>query len=66
VSIVEVVRITQNFPRSLEEEENETIIGEVTKGEVEGILRSMKNDKNPSPDGWTMEFFQHFFESLGN
>lgn len=41
-------------------------MGEVTKEEVEGILRSMQKDKGLGTDGWTVEFFQHFFESLGN
>lgn len=38
-------------------------MGTVTKGEVEGILRSMQKDKISGLDGWTVEFFQHFFET---
>ena len=36
----------------------------VTKEEVEDILKEMLNDKSPGPDGWTVEFFQHFFKFL--
>lgn len=66
MSIAEVIRIDQNFPRYIEEEENNFITEAVTKGEVEGILRSMQKDKSTGPDGWVVEFFQHFFESIGD
>lgn len=50
VSIAEVVRMAQNFPRYMDDANNEIIMGEVTKGEVKGILRSMQKDKNPGLD----------------
>lgn len=38
----------------------------VSKGGVEGVLKSMQKDKSSGPDGWTVEFYQHFFELLGD
>lgn len=38
----------------------------VSKIEVEGVIKSMQKDKSPWPDGWTVEFFQHFFELIGD
>jgi len=38
----------------------------VSKEEVEDILKSMQKDKSPGLDGWTVKFFQHFFEFIGD
>eukprot|EP00253_Pinus_taeda_P017522 PITA_17522 len=38
----------------------------ISKEEVESVLKSMQRDKSPGPDGWTAEFFQHFFEFIGD
>ena len=37
----------------------------VSKDEVEAILKSMQKEKSPGPNGWTVEFFLHLFDSLG-
>jgi hypothetical protein len=28
-------------------------------------LKSFSKDKSPGPDGWTVEFYLHFFDLLG-
>jgi len=33
--------------------------------EIEQILKTFKNDKSSGPDGWSVEFFSHFFELVG-
>eukprot|EP00253_Pinus_taeda_P002165 PITA_02165 len=38
---------------------------EVSKEEVESIIKSMAKDKSPGPYGWTIELFQHFFDQIG-
>lgn len=38
----------------------------MSKGKVEGVLKSMQREKIPGPDGWTLEFFQHFIDLLGD
>eukprot|EP00253_Pinus_taeda_P019452 PITA_19452 len=65
-TIAEVIRATQFFPRFIEEEGNDSIMAPVSKEEVEDILKSMQKDKSPGPDGWTVEFFHHFFEYIGD
>lgn len=50
----------------MEKEEAESLMGEVTKEEVEIIIKSMAKDKSPGLDGWTIELFQHFFDLIGS
>ena len=64
ISIAEVIRVAQFFPRFIEEEGNDSIMAPVTKEEVEDILKLMQKDKSPGPDGSTVKFFQHFFEFI--
>lgn len=64
-SIAEVIWVAQLFPRYAEEEDNEMLMALVMKIEVESVLKSMQKDKSPGPDGWTVEFFQYFFELIG-
>ena len=66
VSIAEVIRVAQLFPRFVEDEDNEAIMAPVSKQEVEDILKGMQKDKSPGPNDWTVEFFLHFFETLGD
>jgi hypothetical protein len=37
-----------------------------TKEEVLVVLKSFSKDKIPRPDGWTVEFFLHYFDLLGD
>jgi hypothetical protein len=39
--------------------------GVILIDEVKGALKSMKNNKSPGPDGFTVEFFKFFFIDLG-
>lgn len=61
ISIAEVIRVAQFFPRFIEEEGNDSIMAPVTKEEVEDILKSMQKEKSPGPDDWTVEFFPTLF-----
>eukprot|EP00253_Pinus_taeda_P026726 PITA_26726 len=65
ITIAEVIRTAQCFPRFVEEEEAESLMNEVTKEEVECFIKSMAKYKSPSSDGWTTELFQHFFDQIG-
>ena len=51
-TLAEVIRTAQCFPRYVEVEEAESLMGEVTKEEVESIIKSMAKDKSPGLDGW--------------
>lgn len=66
VSLAEVIQIAQDFPCYVDEEDSEELMGEVTRGEVKGIVKSMPKDKSPVPDNWSVELFQHFFETIGS
>eukprot|EP00253_Pinus_taeda_P005167 PITA_05167 len=65
ITITGVIRTSQCFPRYLEEEEVESLMNEVTKEEVECVIKSMAKDKSPGPDGWTIDLFQHLFDQIG-
>ena len=65
-TIAEVIRVAQVFPWFIEEEDNEFLMAPITKEEVESVLKLMQKEKSPGPDGWTVEFFQHFFEFIGD
>eukprot|EP00253_Pinus_taeda_P025314 PITA_25314 len=65
ITIAEVIKTAQSFPRYVEEEEADDLMSEVTKQEVESVIKSMERDKSPRPDGWTIELFQHFFDQIG-
>ena len=60
------MRITQVFPRFVGEEENLSLMEEVTKEELKLALQSFQKDKSPGPDGWTIEFFIELYELLGD
>ena len=36
-----------------------------TLQEVEDVLKRLKKDKSPRPDGWPVEFYLHFFDLVG-
>ena len=48
------------------EEENDLLMSPVSRGEVGGILKSIQRDKSSGPDEWIVEFFQHFFDLIGD
>jgi hypothetical protein len=37
----------------------------VVLSEIKQILSTLKKEKSPGPDGWTSEFFLHFFDLVG-
>jgi hypothetical protein len=37
----------------------------VDQSELKAVLTLFKHDKSPGPDGWTVEFFLHFFDLVG-
>ena len=53
------------YPSMLSSKEDSGFIESVSMTEIEGALRSFKNDRSPGPDGWPVEFFIHFFDLMG-
>ena len=50
----------------LSEDVKETLEGPLTFDECKKILETFQTDKAPGEDGFTAEFYTHFFELLGN
>lgn len=66
ISLAEIIRTTQAFPRFVEEDDAELLFKAVDKEEVEWIIKAMPRDKSLGPDGWTIELFIHFFDIIGD
>jgi hypothetical protein len=64
-TIAEVVRMAQLFPRFVEEDDNRSLMEEISEEELKEALYNFQKDKIPGPDGWTIEFFQGLYEFLG-
>ena len=60
------MRIAQVFPRFVGEEDNLSLMEEVTEEELKMALQSFQKDKSPGPDSWTIEFFIKLYELLGD
>jgi hypothetical protein len=66
VKIGEILKLISFFPRLIEEEDNLALYSVVTKDELIVVISSFKRDKNPGPDNWMAEFFEYFFDVLGD
>jgi len=60
----EVMRISQLFPKFVDQEVDQELTREVTLDELEGTLKWLKKDKSSGPDGWTVEFYIAFFNII--
>ena len=49
----------------LNEDESNSLEGEITCSELANALKNMKNSKSPGMDGFTVEFFKFFWVDLG-
>ena len=52
-----------NFPK-LNQEEIENLNRPITNTEIETVIRNLRANKSPGPDGFTVEFYQKFREEL--
>eukprot|EP00253_Pinus_taeda_P002419 PITA_02419 len=52
------------YPMMFDEEANSALYKAVSGGEILQVLKSLKGDKSPGPDGWTVELFTHFFDNF--
>ncbi len=55
---------TDIFPVMFNDTINDEIFLPVTEDELHRILKAFSKDKCPGPDGWTIEFFLHFFDLI--
>jgi hypothetical protein len=54
------------YPRMVSVEDVLILEKPCTIEEVLDVLRGFTKDKSPGPDGWTVEFFLHFFDLVAN
>jgi len=66
VNMGHILNIIGLFPILIKEEENQSLFREVTKPELQAIISYFKRDKCLGPDGWNAEFFEEFFDLLGD
>ena len=50
----------------LSDKDSQDLEGEIAYSELAFALKSMKNDKSPGLDGFTVEFFKFFWVDIGN
>jgi hypothetical protein len=53
------------FPRFVEEEDNKTLMEEVSEEELKEVLHSFQKDKSPGLDGWSMDFLVGLYDLIG-
>jgi hypothetical protein len=65
ISILDQVKVAEIFPKMVTEIEAKNLFRPVGLEELRKVLKKFKVDKSPGPDGWTVEFFVHFFDLVG-
>eukprot|EP00253_Pinus_taeda_P001856 PITA_01856 len=53
-----IAKISREIPNVVTRDQNLALMRKITMEEVEDIVRNMKRNKAPGPDGYTVEFFQ--------
>jgi hypothetical protein len=61
----ETVTTASLYPRLVSDLEASDLFKPVSLPELKLILLHFNKERSPGPDGWTTEFFSHFFELVG-
>jgi hypothetical protein len=59
------VTVARLFPHSVTVEDSHALDNPCLLPEILVALKSFSKDKSPGPDGWTVEFYLHFFDLVG-
>ena len=65
VDEISIETVLGDNPNKLNRDEAEKLEGEISYFELAKALKSMKNNKTPGLDGFTVEFFKFFWIDLG-
>ena len=65
LSIVAQMELIMKYPRMFGEQEGERLFAPVSLREILSTLKEFDLSKSPGPDGWTVEFFLHFYDMVG-
>ena len=56
-----IKKITQHIPNLVTQEKNEILMRLISQEEVDQAMKEMALGKSPRPDGFTTNFFHHFW-----
>lgn len=59
-----ISKILQHVPKIITEEHNQLLLRPITPLEVESALAQLKDGKPVGPDGFTSNFFHHFWDLI--
>ena len=65
LSIISQMDLIQKYPRMFDEVDGHKLYDPVTLKEIHNTLKGFEHSKSPGPDGWTVDFFLHFFDLIG-
>jgi hypothetical protein len=65
IIIEDHTKVASLFPSMVTNEEALMLESPCTLEEMSSILKAFTKAKIPGPNGWTVEFFLHFFEMIG-
>ena len=65
INPVDQVKVVALFPNMVLDSESDALFKPMDKEELKKVLTNFKVDKSPGPNWWTMEFFKHFFDLVG-
>ena len=60
------MKIADNFPTSISEEENNNLIIPLTLNEIQSVVSMSKNDKSLGSDGIPVEVYRALFDVMGS
>ena len=61
----DILKIISTFPTIVKAAGNEALFQEVNLEQLMKILSSFQEERSPGPNGWPVEFFQPFFDLVG-
>eukprot|EP00253_Pinus_taeda_P032855 PITA_32855 len=59
-----ICNITSNIPKLVTDQHNQMLLKPVDLQEVDSTVKQLKSGKAPGPDGFTSNFFHHFWELI--